>query len=83
MQEETNTVNPETPVEVKEVEKVSEAVIVPEEKVGEVTEAIVSAPVEEVKQTVVKKVKKESVRKIIERVDEKLDTIIKILTPTA
>ena len=50
MQEEINTVNPETPVEVKEVEKVSEAVIVPEEKVGEVTEAIVSAPVEEVKQ---------------------------------
>ena len=80
MQEEINTVNPETPVEVKEVEKVSEAVIVPEEKVGEVTEAIVSAPVEEVKQVVVKKVKKESVRKIIERVDEKLDTIIKILT---
>jgi hypothetical protein len=83
MQEEINTVNPETPVEVKEVEKVSEAVIVPEEKVGEVTEAIVSAPVEEVKQVVVKKVKKESVRKIIERRDEKLDTIIKILTPTA
>ena len=80
MQEEINTVNPETPVEVKEVEKVSEAVIVPEEKVGEVTEAIVSAPVEEVKQVVVKKEKKESVRKIIERVDEKLDTIIKILT---
>ena len=80
MQEETNTVNPETPVEVKEVEKVSEAVIVPEEKVGEVTEAIVSAPVEEVKQVVVKKVKKESVRKIIERIDEELGMIFKILT---
>ena len=80
MQEEINTVNPETPVEVKEVEKVSEAVIVPEEKVGEVTEAIVSAPVEEVKQVVVKKVKKESVRKIIERIDEELGMIFKILT---
>ena len=41
---------------------------------------IVSAPVEEVKQVVVKKVKKESVRKIIERIDEELGMIFKILT---